>query len=44
LPDALDRYLGRIERDANDDPYQLFPMRRNPNKYVALNIGLAAIL
>jgi len=38
----LDHYLERIERDANDDPYQLFPMRNNENKYVVLNIGLAA--
>ncbi len=38
----LDRYLDRIERDTNDDPYQLFPMRRNQNKYVALNINVAA--
>jgi uncharacterized protein (DUF433 family) len=38
----LDRYLDRIERDTNDDPYQLFPMRRNENRYVALNINVAA--
>ena len=42
LAAKLDRYLERIERDTNDDPYQVFPMRRNGSKYVALNIGLAA--
>lgn len=38
----LDRHLERIERDVNDDPYQLFPVRHNQNRYVALNINLAA--
>jgi uncharacterized protein (DUF433 family) len=38
----LDRYLERIDRDRNDDPYQLFPMRHNQRRYVALNIGLSA--
>ena len=38
----LDRYLGRIDRDDNADPYQLFPMRRNENKRVVLNINLLA--
>ena len=38
----LDRYLGRIDRDVNGDPYQLFPMRRNANKGVAVNINLLA--
>jgi uncharacterized protein (DUF433 family) len=37
----LDRHLDRIDRDANDDPYQLFPMRRNQKGYVALNFNLA---
>ena len=38
----LERYLERIQRDENDDPYQLFPMRLNKNKYVALNINVVA--
>jgi uncharacterized protein (DUF433 family) len=38
----LERYLGRIERDANDDPYQLFPVRHNENRYVSLNINVVA--
>jgi uncharacterized protein (DUF433 family) len=42
LATDLDRHLDRIERDANDDPYQMFPMRHNDNKYVALNINVVA--
>ncbi len=42
LAEGLDPYLERIDWDANNDPYQLFPMRRNRNKYVALNIALSA--
>ena len=38
----LDPYFERIDWDENDDPYQLFPMRHNQEKYVALNIGLSA--
>ncbi len=38
----LDRYLERIDRDDNGDPYQFFPMRYNTSRYVVLNIGLSA--
>jgi uncharacterized protein (DUF433 family) len=42
LAGGLDRYFERIDWDINDDPYQLFPMRHNMKRYVALNIGLSA--
>ena len=37
----LDFYLERIERDAEENPYRLFPVRRNENKVVALDFEVA---
>lgn len=37
----LDFYLDRIERDENENPYQLFPVRRNDHKVVAVNFEIA---
>ena len=37
----LDFYLDRIDRDAHEHPYQLFPVNRNENKVVAVNFEIA---
>lgn len=38
----LDFYLDRISRDDNDEnPYELFPVRRNENKVVVVNFEIA---
>ncbi len=42
LARELGSYFERVNWDANNDPYELFPMRLNPNKHVVLNIGLSA--
>jgi uncharacterized protein (DUF433 family) len=38
----LRRHLNRIDRDENGDPYQVFPVRRNQNGHVVLNVNLLA--
>ncbi len=37
----LDEYLDRIDRDENEDPYQIFPVRGNRHKVVAINFEVA---
>ncbi len=37
----LDFYLDRIDRDEDENPYQLFPVRRNEHKVVAVNFEIA---
>lgn len=37
----LDFYLDRIVRDSEDNPYQLFPVRRNENKVVMVDFEVS---
>jgi uncharacterized protein (DUF433 family) len=37
----LDFYLDRISRDDDENPYELFPVRRNENKVVVVNFEIA---
>lgn len=37
----LDFYLDRIDRDKDENPFQLFPVRRNENKVVMVNFEIA---
>lgn len=37
----LDFYLDRIGRDKDDNPLELFPVRRNANKHVVINFEIA---
>lgn len=37
----LDFYLSRIDRDENEDPFQVFPVRRNEHNVVLVNFEIA---